>query len=185
MDENTLIKGKSLREHIKNTIGISLISNATADVLADKLSDKFIELYDDIKQNLEYLNHFDKQHPKLIPFDLEKAKNGATVKTRNYLNVRILCDDALGEYPIVALIECDGAQGPISYTINGSCFISGAISDNDLMLVDEDEPKETYFLNIYKDSSGIIFSGVPYTPGEDPNHNPSSAIYIKKISFTI
>lgn len=38
-------------------------------------------------------------------FDLEKAKAGAGVCTRSGNKARIICFDAKGMYPIVALIE--------------------------------------------------------------------------------
>ena len=49
--------------------------------------------------------------PKLKPFDLEAAKAGKAVCTRNGLKARILCFDKKGGRPIVALIIDKDADG--------------------------------------------------------------------------
>lgn len=41
----------------------------------------------------------------LKPFDLEKAKAGAKVVTRDGRDIRIICFDKKGKYPIVGLLE--------------------------------------------------------------------------------
>lgn len=46
-------------------------------------------------------------------FDLELAKQGHPVQTRNGRPVRIICWDRKSEYPIVALI---GTSGPRTQT---------------------------------------------------------------------
>lgn len=49
---------------------------------------------------------------KLKPFDLEKAKQGAEVVTRDGKPARIICWDRVGKlYPIVALVECHYNDG--------------------------------------------------------------------------
>ena len=61
---------------------------------------------------------------KLKPFDLEAAKNGAKVVTRDGHAVRIICYDRKNEeYPIVALVgEDEGAV--FSYSSGGICSLS-------------------------------------------------------------
>ena len=56
------------------------------------------------------------------PFNLEQAKAGAPVCTRNGQPARIVCYDLKGykNYPILALIENTvGAESTISYALNG------------------------------------------------------------------
>ena len=56
------------------------------------------------------------------PFNLEQAKAGAPVCTRDGRPVRIVCYDMKGykSYPILALIEnTNGVESPINYTLSG------------------------------------------------------------------
>lgn len=75
------------------------------------------------------------------PFDVEVAKNGAKVETKDGYSVRILCYDRLGpNYPILALINYTTSELCHSYTIDGKFYSSG--DDNkDLVIVDEIEYK--------------------------------------------
>lgn len=59
---------------------------------------------------------------KLVPFDIEKAKNGAKVVTRNGLSVRIPAYDVKNEtYPILGLVKLpqSGREIVYSFTENG------------------------------------------------------------------
>lgn len=82
------------------------------------------------------------------PFDLEAAKAGKTVCTRDGRKVRILCYDLKGaEYPIVALVEAhDYLDESIStYDRNGR-FDHDRENKNDLMILPE---KKEGWVNIY------------------------------------
>lgn len=70
-------------------------------------------------------------------FNLEKAKQGAKVCTRDGRSVRILCFDAKGEYPIVALVDYKGGEGVEIYTKGGKFGRNGLCPERDLMLVGE------------------------------------------------
>lgn len=71
------------------------------------------------------------------PFDLEAAKRGEPVQTRDGRPVRIVCWDMIGDYPIVALVlennDGDLFEDTIIYTIDGRCF-SCSTSVNDLFM---------------------------------------------------
>lgn len=74
---------------------------------------------------------------KKIQFDLSKAKtpdnpNGLEVITKDGRNVRIICTDKLGEYPVVALV-CfyNGLEYAHFYTLGGIV----SFNDNALDLV--------------------------------------------------
>ena len=88
-------------------------------------------------------------------FNLEEyLKNPSRkVVTRDGRNARIVCIDAKGDYPIVAMIETfDGSiEQPCNYTKNG--YFCADESDNgiDLFFVPE---KHKGWMNIYKHNDG-------------------------------
>ena len=84
---------------------------------------------------------------KLVPFDLEKAKNGAKIVTRTGLNVRIGFQDVKnGDNPILGLVSVsDYTETPMFYTKDGR-HMEGFVSDYDLFI--EEEVEEYY--NPYK-----------------------------------
>lgn len=54
------------------------------------------------------------------PFNLEEAKAGKPVCTRDGRNARIICYDYKNDvYPIIALVETDGSESIFSCTIKG------------------------------------------------------------------
>lgn len=71
------------------------------------------------------------------PFDLEKAKAGAEVCTRDGRKVRIICTDAKGNYPIVALVSSfnDKRETEERYDEKGVTTYGTENDDNALMLV--------------------------------------------------
>ena len=64
-------------------------------------------------------------------FNLEAAKAGAKVCTRDGREVRIICFDAKSEYPILALIMCgDGKEYLYTYAIDGYAIdVAGFTAD--------------------------------------------------------
>lgn len=83
------------------------------------------------------------------PFDLEKAKAGASVCTRDGSKARIVCFDADNDrFPIVALLESDNdKEYPASFTKEGR-FSDGELdSPKDLLMVGE---KKEGWINIYE-----------------------------------
>lgn len=105
------------------------------------------------------------------PFSLEAWKNGAKIKTRYGHEVRIICTDAKDEnYPIIALAKLFNNDEVVAhYTSEGKVRLDTGVSDNDLVIVDEDEEfwsdkedKEAkgYFIGF---ESNIIFhTSTPY-----------------------
>lgn len=74
------------------------------------------------------------------PFDIEVAKKGAKVETKDGHSVRILCYDRIKtDYPIVALINFDNEEACISYNIKGSLNCNQ--TSKDLVIVEEIETK--------------------------------------------
>ena len=77
---------------------------------------------------------------------------------------RFLCTDAKGDYPIVALVEkFSGSEMPISYTKEGENRI-GAKAVGDLFFAPE---KHEGWLNLFKDTLGIIYGGCVYTSKDE------------------
>ena len=90
----------------------------------------------------------------LKPFDLEAAKAGKPVFTRDGRSVRIICFDRKhiydGQaYSIVALVnEGPYSESIYSYTKDG-LYELGECHNNDLMMLPE---KKEGWVNVYKDS---------------------------------
>ena len=102
----------------------------------------------EIKQNKEDM---EEKKLNLKPFDLQKAREGKPVYTRDGRKARIIAFDANGGRPIVALVtECDDEEEiPYKYHCDGSYNCQSIPSDNDLMMLPE---KKEGWVNVYKDS---------------------------------
>lgn len=74
---------------------------------------------------------------KTKPFDLEKAKAGAKLVTRRGIPARIVCYDAKGDYPVIAIVDEDDEEIPRNYTVCGRYSRFGQ-SQEDLFIVEED-----------------------------------------------
>ena len=90
------------------------------------------------------------------------TRDGRSVK-------RILCVDAKGDYPIVALIKSKGEKEeyPFRYTVNGQ-FSPGYEKQADLFFVPE---KHEGWVNIYP---GPITGVVVYKSEEDAKHGANA-----------
>ena len=98
----------------------------------------------EIKQTKEDMEE-KKLHLK--PFDLDAAKQGKPVCTRDGCKARIICFDRKDNTPIVALIErVDGIEILQCFYNDGKCF-HDSTSDNDLMMLPE---KKEGWVNVYK-----------------------------------
>ena len=83
----------------------------------------------------------------LKPFDLDAAKAGKPVCTRDGRKARLICFDKKGAYPIVALVNDYNEEEYIkNYDEFGKKFIGGETSD-DLMMLPE---KKEGWVNVYK-----------------------------------
>lgn len=96
------------------------------------------------------------------PFNLELAKQGHPVCTRDGRQARIVSFDIDDDdYPIIALIKKEKDKENVqSYTINGDYYRDETVSDFDLFMVND---KKTGWINIYV--------------GPDGDFMPSSSIY--------
>lgn len=89
----------------------------------------------------------------LKPFDIEKAKAGAKVITREGKNARIISYDKIGtEYPIVALINTGDVEMVFTFTEKGYYDSNEQPHPNDLFLLFE---KKEGWVNVYRDEYGF------------------------------
>ena len=89
----------------------------------------------------------------LKPFDIQKAREGKPVCTRDGRRARIICFDSNGGRPIVALVtECDDEEEiPYKYHCDGSYNCQSIPSDKDLMMLPE---KKEGWVNVAKEPLG-------------------------------
>ena len=120
-------------------------------------------------------------------FSLEEyLKNpNRKVVTRNGRSARIICTDAKGNYPIVALIEEGGYDNALSYTKDGKLYV-GETNDYDLFFAPE---KHEGWLNIYRsDECGFYMRGKsPYKSKDEADEiakaNPKTFFTTVKIEW--
>lgn len=107
--------------------------------------DNLVEI--EIKQTKEDM---EENKLNLKPFDIQKAREGKPVCTRDGRKARIICFDSNGGRPIVALVtECDDEEEiPYKYHCDGSYNCQSIPSDNDLMMLPE---KKEGWVNVYKE----------------------------------
>ena len=98
------------------------------------------------------------------PFDIELAKQGKPVCTRDGRKARIICFDRKGDIcPIIALVEENGMEVTKSYDENGRANYKNG--DNyDLMMLPE---KKEMWINIYKGTTGLAPGGFLYGTKEE------------------
>ena len=104
------------------------------------------------------------------------TKEGKTIK-------RILCTDARGNYPIVALIDEGLYDNALSYTKDGKLY-AGESKVYDLFFASE---KYEGWLNIYRSESGFYLRGNPYKSKEEADEvakaNPKTFFTTVKIEW--
>ena len=104
------------------------------------------------------------------------TKEGKTIK-------RILCTDARGNYPIVALIDEGLYDNALSYTKDGKLY-AGESNVYDLFFASE---KYEGWLNINRSESGFYLRGNPYKSKEEADEvakaNPKTFCTTVKIEW--
>jgi len=83
---------------------------------------------------------------RIVPFDINKAKNGAKIVTRNGLYpARIGFFDLEGtDLPIVAAIKMNGKETPYEFTIEGNFYPEKTEDAFDLFIEEEEEETDDY-----------------------------------------
>lgn len=121
---------------------------------------------------------------KLKPFDIEKAKAGAKVVTRDGRNVRIICWDRVDETDhIVALLECHidvkTEEKVYTYTNRGE-YWRGEENVLDLFMAPTTVER---WVNVYKSKSGT-YSYCFHESEEMALQNKDDKDYIATIKLT-
>lgn len=120
------------------------------------------EIFVEIKQNKEDMKE---KKLNLRPFDLEAAKAGKPVCTRDGRKARIICFDAKCIKPIVALIQGSDNSEQIEYYTENGVFSNGGTGKNrDLMILLE---KKEGWVNIYGEEKERYCSNVIYSSKEE------------------
>ena len=105
---------------------------------------------EDMKNNPRFKHHKNIEQvinmQKMKPFDLEAAKAGKPVCTRDGRKARIICFDTInkGNYPIIALLEDKGYEAVFYYNKDGKCNVG---TERDLMMLPQ---KKEGWVNVYK-----------------------------------
>lgn len=124
---------------------------------------------EDMKNNPRFKHHKNIEQvinmQKMKPFDLEAAKAGKPVYTRDGRKVRIICFDAKCIKPIVALIQGSDNSEQIEYYTENGVFSNGGTGKNkDLMILLE---KKEGWVNIYGEEKERYCSNVIYSSKEE------------------
>lgn len=110
------------------------------------------------------------------PFDLEKAKAGAKLRTRNGLHVEIFKWDARGSYPIRGIVIAEKEDKSEIWALDGSYDYNHRPDTFDLVIVEEvEEPefwsdKENYISGFYRNASSGI-SKVGDVPNDEHHYD--------------
>ena len=119
-------------------------------------------------------------------FDLEKAKAGHPVRTRDGKEARILCFDRIGLHPIVALVKEAGDETIFSYNKKGRFSNDGRGCMYDLFMK---SAKQKRWINLYKDKDGLLFPGLNLFESEKEakdrmeSGEKSSRLYYKTVKI--
>jgi hypothetical protein len=135
------------------------------------------EIFVEIKQNKEDMKE---KKLNLKEFNLEEAKAGKPVCTRDGRKARIICFDLNNKnFPIVAIINCDTEENAYQYDIDGICDEH----DNNLNLMMFPEKKEGW-VNLCKNNYGDTLAvGVFPNREEAVSNCPPSYLCTIKIEW--
>jgi hypothetical protein len=110
-------------------------------------------------------------------FNLEAAKNGDPLITRDGRRARIITFDAKGNYPIVALIEYSDSESSASFDYQGR-YLKNKESSLDLFI---DKAAHVGFVNIYRNEVNITAGRVFDTFDSAKEHGQIKEGYIATV----
>ena len=113
------------------------------------------------------------------PFNLNEyiANPSRKVVTRDGRSARIICTEAKGNYPVVALILTEGGEFPETYTEKG-IYMNSNKSDNDLFFAPE---KHEGYVTLFRQTAGINAGFVFNTKEEAEKSAKSLPNYITTV----
>ena len=151
---NTIaIEIKQTKEDMEEKKFCEETSKANEVNMIFKIASKYINggiTYDEFGEAMRnWINGSEKDEHILKEFDLEAAKAGKSVCTRDGRKARIICFDAKGDRPIIALVEMGTAETPNNYPIDGKA-VSAKETSCDLMMLPE---KKEGWVNVYREET--------------------------------
>lgn len=149
--EPEIINGKKVQSIVTGYVGCAfcIFKKGGACLSGGTCKNRGTRIYVEIKQNKEDM---EEKKLNLKEFDLEAAKAGKPVCTRDGRKARIICFDLNNKnFPIVAIINCDTEENAYQYDIDGVCDEH----DNNLNLMMLHQKKEGW-INIYKDFEDTV-----------------------------
>lgn len=174
---NADTKGLELHIYSNNTIGIEIKPNKEnmeekkLDPHMEKVIDEATQkMGKEIRRQIEM--NLNKQNIK--PFSLEQAKAGKPVCTKNGKKARIICFDAKGILPIIALVESGDEEKTVRYSNSGRFRFDGMPDEEDLMMLPE--KKDGWILLPKKDAA--IF-----TDKELAERSCTDSYFVAKVSW--
>ena len=147
---------EELLHYYHSTVGLWAIDRNPQEVHFDWICKNAFQLgMDKNRSNSENIGK------KLKPFDLDEAKAGKPVCTRDGRKARIICFDGKGDQPIIALVEAKGNKDALiekveRYFINGHSVFEVRETNNDLMMLPE---KKEGWVNVYYDNDASSHRG--------------------------
>lgn len=143
--EPEIINGKKVQSIVTGYVGCAfcIFKKGGACLSGGTCKNRGTRIYVEIKQNKEDM---EEKKLNLKPFDLEAAKAGKPVCTRDGRKARIICFDAKCNKPIVALIYDCNKETVLQYLENGRFFVD-QIDKYDLMMFPQ---KKEGWVNVYK-----------------------------------
>ena len=124
-----------------------------SDIYCDVLNWAYLEdLLPERKEEtkVEEFNVMEENKLNLKPFDIQKAREGKPVCTRDGRKARIICFDKGGEQPIVALIEKNEEESIDTFFNNGHSLSKTNKVSGDLMMLPEKKEGKLPLVGIYK-----------------------------------
>lgn len=153
MEEKKIQLSKEEYDYVKNGIENHILPGKLhKEIYEDKVTEQIMRLF---SVDADY-SHSESIGKNLRPFDLQKAREGKPVCTRDGRKVRIICFDRIcGDdyYKIVACVTAfDGDfEEVLFYGIDGYIVDSQNPKDEDLMMLPE---KREGWVNVYRDCEG-------------------------------
>lgn len=177
--EPEIINGKKVQSIVTGYVGCAfcIFKKGGACLSGGTCKNRGTRIYVEIKQNKEDM---EEKKLNLKEFDLEAAKAGKPVCTRDGRKARIICFDLNNKnFPIVAIINCDTEENAYQYDIDGVCDEH----DNNLNLMMSPEKKEGW-VNLCKNNYGDTLAVCVFPNREEAVSNcPPSYLGTIKIEW--
>lgn len=182
--EPEIINGKKVQSIVTGYVGCAfcIFKKGGACLSGGTCKNRGTRIYVEIKQNKEDM---EEKKLNLKPFDLEAAKAGKPVCTRDGRKARIICFDAKRKdgKNIIALIpskEYPGFEDLVAYPNNGN-YHGGHDNDGDLMMLPQ---KKEGWINLCKNNHGDTLAvGVFPNREEAVSNCPPSYLSTIKIEW--